>query len=258
LFSIPLPAFLPAPDDQLDALRAELACARRVRGPVLPFGVTMLDERLAAQGLDSAGLHEIAAASSKLGDDAAATIFAAGIAARFARPGFGVLWTLSRFDLYAPSLEQVGLGPAQIRYAQGQSDKDVLAIAQDTLRDGSLACVIAEVRSADMAATRQLQLAASAGKTPILLYRRHRARDHCPLTQNSSAMTRWRIGCLPSVALPHPRIGLSRWSVELVRQRGGNPFSLDLDACDDQGCLAHPALPADRGHAQTRPDSEAA
>ncbi|MDE1918644.1 MAG: protein ImuA [Sphingomonadales bacterium] len=243
-----LPSAFPAASrDQLDALRAELSSARRLRGPALPFGVPMLDDRLAAQGLDGAGLHEIAAASSRLGDDAAASLFAAGIAARFADQGnFTVLWALSRFDLYAPGLEQVGLAPSQLLYAQGRNDQEVLAVAEDALRDGSLACVIAEVKAADMTATRRLQLATSDGKTPMLLYRRHRARDHCPLTQNSSAMTRWRIGCLPSLPLPHPGVGRSRWSVELVRQRGGNPFSLDLDACDDKGCLAHPALSADR------------
>lgn len=245
--------------DQLDALRAELTSARSLRGPVLPFDVPMLDERLAAQGLDGAGLHEIAAASSRLGDDAAASLFAAGLAARFAGQGsFTALWALSRFDLYAPGLEQVGLGPAQVLYAQGKNDQEVLAVAEDALRDGSLACVIGEVKGADMTATRRLQLAASDGKTPMLLYRRHRVRDHCPLTQNSSAMTRWRIGCLPSSPLPYPGVGRARWSVELVRQRGGNPFSLDLDACDDKGRLAHPSLSVDRAIASAGADIRAA
>lgn len=35
------------------------------------------------------------------------------------------------------------------------------AIVEDALRDGSLACVIAQARSADMTATRRLQLATS-------------------------------------------------------------------------------------------------
>lgn len=252
------PALPSSSQEQLDALRAKLTSARASRGPVLPFGVPMLDERLAFGGLDSAGLHEVAAASSRLSDDAAATLFAAGIAARFASSGFTVLWAVSRFDLYAPGLEQVGLGPSRLLYAEGKKDQEVLAIAEDGLRDGSLACVIAEVRSADMTATRRLQLAASDGQTPMLLYRRHRARDQCPLTQNSSAMTRWRIGCLPSAPLPHPGVGRARWSVELARQRGGNPFSLDLDACDDKGCLARPALSIDRAIASAGSANRAA
>ncbi len=120
--------------DQLAALRAELTLAQEDRGPALPFGIDALDDRLADSGLDGAGLHEIAAASSALSDDAAATLFAAGIAARFAAgPGLTMLWALTRFDLYAPGLEQVGLGPDRILYAQGSKDADVLAMAEDVL-----------------------------------------------------------------------------------------------------------------------------
>nr|WP_308507642.1 protein ImuA [Sphingobium fuliginis] len=209
--------------------------------------------------MDGAALHEIAAASATLSDDAAATLFAAGIAARFAtQPGFTVFWALTRFDLYAPGLEQVGLGPDKVLYAQGTSDSAVLAMTEDALRDGSLACVIAEVKSADQTATRRLQLAASDGKTPMLLYRRHRVSDRCPLSGLSSAMTRWRIGCVPSARLPHPGVGRARWSVKLVRQRNGNPFSLELDACDDQGRLALPAPAPDRASAAAGAASQAA
>jgi len=239
--------------DQLAALRAQLAQAQGQRGPTLAFGVAEIDERLADHGLDGAGLHEMAAASAALGDDAAATLFAAGIAARFAdRPGLTVLWALTRFDLYAPALEQVGLGPDRVLYAQGRKDSEVLALAEDGLRDGSLACVIAEVKSADQTATRRLQLAAADGRTPMLLYRRHRARDRCPLAEPSSAMTRWRVGCASSAPLPYPGVGRARWAVELVRQRGGNPFSLQLDACDDTGRLALPAATADRAASPER------
>jgi protein ImuA len=185
--------------DHLAALRSELARAQESRGPALGFGIAELDERLADHGLDGAGLHEFVAASSALSDDAATTLFAAGIAARFAsESGFTVLWALTRFDLYALGLEQVGLGPDRILYAQSRKDTEVLAMAEDALRDGSLACVVAEVKAADQTATRRLQLAASDGKTPMLLFRRHRSRDRCPLTELSAAMTRWRIGCVAS------------------------------------------------------------
>ncbi|KFG89405.1 Damage-inducible mutagenesis protein [Sphingobium herbicidovorans NBRC 16415] len=218
-----------------------------------------MDDRLADHGLHGAGLHEIAAASATLNDDAAATLFAAGIAARFAaREKAEIFWALSRFDLYAPGLEQVGLGPDRIFYAQGLKDSAVLAMAEDALRDGSLACVIAEVKAADQTATRRLQLAASDGKTPILLYRRHRLRERCPLSGLSSAMTRWRIGCLPSAPLPHPGVGRARWSVELVRQRNGVPFSLELEACDDTGRLALPAATRHRAIAAVGAASQAA
>lgn len=213
---------------------------------MLPFGVGPLDHLLAGGGLDGAGLHEVAAASASWSDDAAATLFAAGIAARFAAPGLSALWALTRFDLYAPGLEQAGLGPDRILYAQGSNDRELLAMCEDALRDGALACVVAEVKAADQTATRRLQLAASEGKTPMLLYRRYRRYGQCPLTDLSLACTRWRVGSLASAPLTIPGVGRGRWSIELVRQRGGPPFSLELEACDDQGRLALPAATRDR------------
>src|SRR3546814_2662491 len=88
--------------DELQALRETVARVAAARGPVLPFGVGPVDHLLAGGGLDGAGLHEIAAASASWSDDAAATLFAAGIAARFAAPGISAGWALTRFDLYAP------------------------------------------------------------------------------------------------------------------------------------------------------------
>lgn len=231
-------------------MREAVARVAAARGPVLPFGIAPLDASLAGGGLDGAGLHEIAAASASWSDDAAATLFAAGIAARFAAaPGISVLWALTRFDLYAPGLEQAGLGPERILYAEGRSDRELLAMCEDALRDGALACVIAEVKAADQTATRRLQLAASEGGTPMLLYRRYRRFGQCPLADPSLAMTRWRIGTLPSGRFAAPGVGRGRWNVELVRQRGGPPFSLELEACDDQGRLALPAAARDRAFA---------
>ncbi|PNP97519.1 ImuA family protein [Sphingobium sp. SA916] len=245
--------------DQLAALRASLAHVRAARRPALAFGLPELDERLADHGLDGAGLHEIAAASASFTDDGCATLFAAGIASRFcAKPGLTILWAVTRFDLYAPGLEQIGLSPDKILYAQGRKDSDVLALAEDGLRDGSLACVVAEVKAADQTATRRLQLAACDGKTPMLLFRRHRSRERCPLSGLSSAMTRWRIGAAPSSPLPHAGLGRPRWSVELVRQRNGNPFSIELEACDDTGRLALPAAAPDRAIAEGRAARQAA
>src|SRR3546814_3737997 len=82
-------------------------------------------------------------------------------------------------------------------------------MCEDALRDGALACVVAEVKAADQTATRRLQLAASEGKTPMLLYRRYRRYGQCPLTDLSLACTRWRIGSLASAPLSMPGVGRS-------------------------------------------------
>ena len=59
------PISLPRPSaEELQALRETVARVAAARGPVLPFGVGPLDHLLAGGGLDGAGLHEVAAAST--------------------------------------------------------------------------------------------------------------------------------------------------------------------------------------------------
>jgi protein ImuA len=234
----------------LHDLRGQVACAATESGRVLPFGIATLDDKLAAGGIQGGGLHEISAASPTLGDDAAATLFLAGIAARFAdEPGANIAWGLTRFDLYAPGLEQVGLPADKVLYVQGKDDTAVLALAEDCLRDGSFAAVVAEVKTADQTATRRLQLAAADGATPMLLLRRWARTVRDPLSRPSAAMTRWRVGCTPSRPLPAPGVGRGCWGVELVRQRGGNSFHSFVEACDDTGRLAPSSAAPDRAFA---------
>src|SRR3546814_19240264 len=165
----------------IDVLRAAVARAAASRGPVLPFGVGPVDHLLAGGGLDGAGLHEIAAASASWSDDAAATLFAAGIAARFAAPGLSALWALTRFDLYAPGLEQVVLGPDRVFYAQGANDRALLAMCADALRDRDPAWFFAHVKAASQTATRRLQRTTSASTTPMLAHIRAPRYRQCPL-----------------------------------------------------------------------------
>nr|WP_271300610.1 protein ImuA [Sphingomonas sp. CV7422] len=249
----------PAPSPaSLSHLRA-LAAVRPVVGGVLPFGVDALDARIADHGLALGGLHEVSPATPTLSDDAAATLFAVGVAARAAAAnGRRVLWALTRFDLYAPGLEQAGLDPATLLFVEARDDKDVLAVMEDGLRHGGLAAVVGEVKHADMVATRRLQLAAMSGGAPALLSRRWRRQGVDPLSDLSAAMTRWRIACAPSARLPAPGVGRPRWTVELARQRGGPGFTLELEACDATGRLALPAAPRDRAVAADRAAARAA
>jgi protein ImuA len=233
--------------DSLAELRRQVAALEiPVRmDDALAFGVSDLDGRLAGGGLTRGALHEIAPSAPALAEDAAATLFLAGIAAR-ASAKAPVLWALTRFDLYAPGLEQAGLPPDRLVFAQARDDRDVLALMEDALRHGGLSTVVGEARRINMTASRRLQLAAADSQTPALLLRRSRRLNQCPLAEPSTATTRWRIGCAPSAPLGIPGVGRPRWRIELVRQRGGNPFTLVLEGCDAQGRLGLPAAAADR------------
>ncbi len=230
----------------LESLRATLRAIEgdgHRRRPVLPFGAEAIDSRLADGGLRLDALHEVAAATPGMGDDASATLFLAGIAARAWGP---VLWVVRRRDLFAPGLYQSGLSPERVLYAEAADDAEVLALMEEGLRHRALGAVIGETRRAAMASTRRLQLAAEGGRTIALLMKRHAREDADPFAVPSAAVTRWRIASAPSAPLPVAGIGRARWDVALARQRGGEPFHLIVEACDETGRIALPARLVDR------------
>ncbi|HTU10854.1 MAG TPA: protein ImuA [Allosphingosinicella sp.] len=254
-----------SPSSRLDALRAEIRAIERggpvpAARPAVPFGLEAVDSRLAGGGLLPA-LHEAAAASAAPGDDAAATLFLAALAARVSRavgrgdgPG-QVLWAVARLDLFAPGLAQAGLTPERLLYAQCRDDAEVLAVMEEGVRHGSLAAVIGEAGRADMTATRRLQLAAEDSGTAAFLLRRWRRTAADPLAAPSAACTRWRIGCAPSSPLPFEAdpmdgLGRARWQVALVRQRGGPPHDWLLEIPDAEARFALPAPAGDRADRQ--------
>ncbi len=239
-------------DARLAALRAEVGAIERCRlaagaGACLPFGIGEVDGRLAGGGL-AVALHEAAAASLAPGDEAAATLFLAAAAARFARARSEgqVLWALARRDLFAPGLALAGLAPERLIYAECRRDEEVLAVMEEGLRHGGLAAVVGEVGRAAMAATRRLQLSAEEGGTAALMLRRWRKADADPLGPPSAAVTRWRIASFPSAPLAMPGVGRARWRVTLARQRGGAGHEWILEAPDAEARLALPARSGDR------------
>ena len=225
-----------------EALRA-IEGDGHARRPTLPFGIEAIDARLADEGLRLDALHEVTGSGSGWGDDAAATLFMAGIAARAWGP---VLWVVRRHDLFAPGLYQAGLAPERVLYAEARDDDELLALMEEGLRHRGLGAVIGEAKRVPMAATRRLQLAAEGGRTIALLMKRHARSGEDPIAMPSAAITRWRIAAAPSAPLPVAGVGRARWTLSLVRQRGGAPFELLVDAADDTGRLALPARLVDR------------
>ncbi|MGZ8360322.1 MAG: ImuA family protein [Allosphingosinicella sp.] len=240
------------PDARLAVLREEVNAienaGRAAGGPALPFGLAPVDGRLASGGLALAALHEAAPATPDWGDEAAATLFVAAIAARLAeaQAGATILWALARRDLFAPGLALAGLTPERLLYAECRRDEEVLAVMEEGLRHGGLAAVVGEVGAVGLAAGRRLQLSAEEGRTTALVLRRWRRADADPLALPSAAVTRWRIGCAPSEKLEVPGVGRARWNVVLVRQRGGEAHQWILEAPDAEARLALFAVPGNR------------
>jgi protein ImuA len=255
-----MPASSSPRSERLAALRAEVRAIESAGGErardCLPFGIESIDARLAGGGLAVAALHEMTGATPVLGDDAAATLFVAGIAGRRTGAKGTVLWAFSRRDLFAPGLALAGLSPDRIIYAECGRDEEVLAVMEEGLRHRGLAAVVGEVGRAQMASTRRLQLAAEESGTTGLMLKRWKGSGGDPLALPSAAATRWRIACAPSSPLPVEGIGRPRWRLSLVRQRGGEPHDWMMESCDATGCLALPAELGDRPPAAKRPGEE--
>lgn len=223
-------------------LRSRIAAvesAGRAR-EVAPFGVPTIDRHLPGGGLLTGVLHEVAG-STELSDDAAATIFLAGILARIEGP---VFWCLRWRDLFAPALDLAGLHPDRVIHVEAGSDTNVLLAMEECLRHPGLAGVVGEVAKLSTTASKRLQLAAEGSGVTAFVFRRTSRIDM--LAEGTAAVTRWRVLAAPSAPLGIPSLGRPRWDVRLERVRGGEPKSWIVEACDAQGRLALPAKLVDR------------
>ncbi|PZQ51113.1 MAG: damage-inducible mutagenesis protein [Novosphingobium pentaromativorans] len=225
----------------LQELRAHIARVEGLssRHPALPFQVDAIDRHLPGGGLASGALHEVAG-SRELADDAAATVFLAGILARLEGT---VFWCMHWRDLFAPALHLAGLHPDRVIFIEAGSDTNVLIAMEECLRHPGLGGVVGELRKASLTASRRLQLAAEESGVPAFLFRRGLAAGASPV--GTAAMTRWRIQAAPSERLGIPSLSRPRWQVALERLRGGEPKIWTLEGCDAQGRLAVPADLAD-------------
>ena len=182
-----------------------------------------------------------------------------------------VLWCLPHQDLYGPGLAAHGLDPARIVLVRAPRDAEILWAMEEGLRAPGIAAVVGEVGTLAAVASRRLQLAAErSGITAFLL---RRWRDGGQATRErvlpNAAVTRWRIAVVPSsppplpshaptLTLPRwrgregegggwgPGVGRPRWQVELLRCRGGEPASWEVEEADATGHVSLAAALADR------------
>lgn len=212
----------------------------RVRA--LPFGIEALDALWPEGGLPVAALHEVNCVS--VSGFAAASAFGASVAGRLSKP---VVWCTTAPDFYAPGLVQMGLPAKHLVVVRARTEKEVLAVMEESLRHSSVGCVIGETPRLDLTTSRRLALAAESGETMALVLRRRRS------TQGElepiAAASRWRISAAPSSPhrLPHlvAQTGRGRWTLELLRSRSGGTGTWNVEVPDAQGYLHLPSALAD-------------
>ena len=213
--------------------------------PAIPFGIPSIDGHLPADGLTRGALHEFIADSHH--DMGAVTDFCIAVLTRLIRTRDQnirqpVLWCLQdqamdAGELYPPGFSHLGLDPAHVLAVRAKHDTDVLWVMEEALRCNALAAVVGEIRTADLTASRRLQLAAeTSGITALLL------RPASDRLGPSAAATRWRLATSPSnprgwaARLDEPGAGC--WQANLFRCRGGAPGNWLMEWCDETGDLA--------------------
>lgn len=178
---------------------------------------------------------------------AASAQFVAGIAARTTGP---VVWCFSRPDLFAPSLSGVGLATNRLVFVECANDLAVQETFEEAFRHGGLGAVVAEICRLPMDVSRRFQLAAEQkGMLGLIIRRWRRNTEVTDIGNPTAASTRWRVSRLPSTPLPVEGIGRPRWLVELMRQRAGEAFDVEVEACDERG---HMSVPIGKGAEQLR------
>ena len=217
---------------------------------VLGFGVDEIDRHLPGGGLALGALHEVSGAGSDSEQAATAALMVAGLAARLAGQ---VLWVTARRDLFTPALAGVGLSHERLLVTE--VGREVLLVLEEGLRHSGLAAVVGELSGRlSLTASRRLQLAAERSGVTAFVLRRSQKHDDPAFREPTAAVTRWRVGTVPSPpplawAPDTPGLGPPLWRLDLTRCRGGEPASWIVRACDAQGYLHLAAELGDRSAA---------
>ncbi len=207
------------PPGSLGDLKAVLRRLERAsmggRWGVLETGLAPVDAALPGGGLERGRLHELTGE--------AAMGFALFLLARIDGP---ILWI--RDDgrpagLYGPGLVQRGIDPARLAIAHAAKPEDALWVAEEALRDGSVAAVLLDTgQSVALTPARRLQLAAEGGGAlGLILTRGSNGAGLHPATLD----TRWRIDAAPGRDRGQHQARL----LELERCRGGRPARFRME-----------------------------
>jgi protein ImuA len=204
--------------------------------------------------LRRATLHEITAREA--GDGASALAFALALALRAnlggkawpSPPQHGriliVLEDMSGQETglpYGHGLAGLGLDPGRLLMLVARRPVEALWAIEEGLRSGVLAAVIGVFarlpRAYDLTASRRLVLAARGGGMPALLaiIGEGGAASHIA----SAAETRWQIAARPSTRGLAGEPTSPAFTAELLRRRGGEPATFDLDWNHDTRSFDH-------------------
>jgi protein ImuA len=237
-----------APETAPNLARLRASLAQRPESETrIPLGHPEADAALAG-GLARGALHEVFARG---GHEAAATGFAAALAARLAADR-RILWIrqdYSALEFGEPSATgflELGVNPERLLLVCAAHAEDAMRAAADALSCAALGAVVIEIpgtpKVLDLVTSRRLTLAAAQTDVPTILLR------FAAEPEASAAETRWLVAAARSPA-GEENWGQPVFEAELVRNRHGRTgrwvMEWNCDAClftADRGAVAAAAF----------------
>lgn len=182
----------------------------------IPTGYAGFDEHLATDGWPAAALTEILIDQPGCGE---LQLVMPALAALSADDNAGsserrwLMWIAPPYIPYAPALTAAGVNLDRVMVVHAREGMDALWAAEQSLRSGNCAAVLAWVKRTEEKKLRRLQLAAAQGDSWGIVFRPTRA-----ARENSPAALRVMLGASHNARTLH-----------ILKNRGGRPATIAAD-----------------------------
>ncbi|MES2515477.1 MAG: Error-prone repair protein ImuA [Bacteroidota bacterium] len=196
--------------------------------PVRAIGLGELESAFPDGAFPKGVVHELISTSSE--GATCTSAFMAVILGKIMQQSGYCLWisTIPRRSIYPPALKAFGINPEKILFVDTPKTKDTLWAIEEALKCDSLVAVVGELTELNFNESRRLQLAVEKSHVTGFIHRFQ------PKTQNAVAcVTRWQITPLASTESDRPGLGFSRWDVQLLKVRNGQPANWQVQWSPD-------------------------
>ncbi|HXB33772.1 MAG TPA: hypothetical protein VNV35_10135 [Puia sp.] len=226
-FSIFIFRMSPVHPDIIQQLRQEILLREGLRPPsaaAVDMGLGAVAAAFPQGAFPTGAMHELLSDGPE--GAAAGSAWVAALIGRLMTGEGACVWIGPQRTIYPPALKAYGVEPDRVVFVDVRKEKEGLWAVEEALKCEGLAAVVGEIREVSFLASRRFQLAVEQSRVTGFLLR-DRPRNRQPI----ATVARWQITPLPGgkSAPAMPGVGLPRWSVELLRMRGGQPGRWELE-----------------------------
>ncbi|HTK19207.1 MAG TPA: hypothetical protein VL442_06840 [Mucilaginibacter sp.] len=187
------------------------------QGVVDSFGLGLIENAFPNQVFPTGVLHELLSSCPE--ETAATGGFIAGLVKCLLSQGGICLWVSWSRRIYPPALKLFGVDPDRVIFVDVPLQKDLLWVAEESLKCEGVAAVVCESKDLSFMESRRLQLAVEKSNVTGFILRKDIRKIN-----TTACAARWQIRPVRSRLRPGmPGVGFPRWSVELLKVKNGMP-----------------------------------